>query len=329
MHPANRLGKCIYTSTIGSGQKTVAGSLLDLKQENPLTPGGVTASKGLGLPRVELQNPTKLKMGSASELTGTTEREAHTGLLVYNVSEVAPFCKGLYVWDSQEWKRLQVPCLHFSVSPAGPLFFPSGWNGNEITAQTLTATWALPAATGGWTNVASSSFGKVNFTNAGAITPTTTAWTSPQIITLKPDAMMATEVSDITGNPFLTKESELTFTVTENGRTEKRTVIVNQTNRAITINNLFIPPIIKDPAASTGNAAILRSNSYWKLAQIVPAAQSAFQSVSVATGTTFGNDRNDGNYDQTTINYNIQTGANTSRYSSLVFSDKAPAASPM
>jgi len=91
--------------TIGLDDKPVEGALLQLKDGD--YGNGVNSQRGLGLPRVELSDLTKLKIGNEDELTGTL-REAHIGLVVYNVAE--NFCdvpyigKGVYVWDGEQWQ---------------------------------------------------------------------------------------------------------------------------------------------------------------------------------------------------------------------------------
>lgn len=98
--------------TIGSTQKPMSGSLLDLKED------GVT-NKGLGLPRVKLEHPDYLypmfKGDDDYENNISGSRDiiniAHAGLLVYNMNE--DMCKrlysGLYVWSGIEWISMNGP----------------------------------------------------------------------------------------------------------------------------------------------------------------------------------------------------------------------------
>lgn len=100
--------------TIGSLEAPVSGSLLDLRNVTNGT-DGVTASKGLGLPRVSITNmsPTTNKelAESIGNKTDVYDLNKHIGLLVYNVNE--SFCKyadgydtilaGLHVWDGTRW----------------------------------------------------------------------------------------------------------------------------------------------------------------------------------------------------------------------------------
>lgn len=68
------------------------------------------SSGGLGLPRVELVNTATLQ--PFIPLTDTewvsnqqATKEAHTGLMVYNLKEDADFGKGVYVWDGEKWLK--------------------------------------------------------------------------------------------------------------------------------------------------------------------------------------------------------------------------------
>lgn len=105
--------------TIGSSTAPESGALLQLKDDGTYS-NGETASKGLGLPRVELtdvnnlfpmfeKDGTNYKIGSTT-YTKASEDATHIGLVVYNVNEDAcastPMYKGLYVWDGAEWQFL-------------------------------------------------------------------------------------------------------------------------------------------------------------------------------------------------------------------------------
>lgn len=86
--------------TIGSGIPSVKGALLDLKEHVP-DAAGITATKGLALPRVNLASSTSLApvTGDVNELVG---------LVVYNVNTISDerFCPGPYVWIGTEWTPL-------------------------------------------------------------------------------------------------------------------------------------------------------------------------------------------------------------------------------
>lgn len=88
--------------TIGSGLDPLHGALLDLKEEGE-------TKKGLGMPRVELTDLTKLKMGTADEIT-EDKKEKHVGLVVYNINKIEikenRICPGLHVWDGNQWQPI-------------------------------------------------------------------------------------------------------------------------------------------------------------------------------------------------------------------------------
>lgn len=94
--------------TIGSLEKPRAGALLDLK-DGTLDPSniGITASKGLGLPRVKLikQADTDISV-TISDIPAGSYTGDHTGLLVYNISKEDGMCPGLHVWDGGKWQAL-------------------------------------------------------------------------------------------------------------------------------------------------------------------------------------------------------------------------------
>lgn len=102
----------VYTKgqvTIGSGEQPGIGTLLDLKEKTS-TLDGITATKGLNLPRVKLTNlkpSTPADLASSIGGTGNWDKDEHIGLTVYNMNEnqcaATPILKGLYIWDGTEW----------------------------------------------------------------------------------------------------------------------------------------------------------------------------------------------------------------------------------
>lgn len=94
--------------TIGSGKEPVLGALLDLKEFDP-NPDNATSRRGLALPRVDLSDLTKLKMGTANELVGA-DRDTHIGLMVYNTSKIETpnnrVCPGIHVWSGDGWRPI-------------------------------------------------------------------------------------------------------------------------------------------------------------------------------------------------------------------------------
>lgn len=101
--------------TIGSGNPPAKGVLLDLKEidDAPAQGGGVTANKGLLLPRVKLLNINNLNDIPEADIT-TLKR--YTGLFVYNIDSIN-VQKGLNVWDGTKWvspqAQLQSPLKSF------------------------------------------------------------------------------------------------------------------------------------------------------------------------------------------------------------------------
>ncbi len=89
--------------TIGSLFTPISGALLDLKENEE-----GTATKGLGLPRVELTNKGELYPMFENGYD-IDEKSKHIGLLVYNVKTDA--CEGIYpgvhVWSGSSWVALE------------------------------------------------------------------------------------------------------------------------------------------------------------------------------------------------------------------------------
>lgn len=82
--------------TVGSEKAPIQGALLDLKnyEDGSTQSGGTNATKGLLLPRVELSNLNKLIISGDEILDsdhGGNQYKIHTGLVVFNISVVAPF----------------------------------------------------------------------------------------------------------------------------------------------------------------------------------------------------------------------------------------------
>lgn len=80
------------------------------------------SKKGLGLPRVELQNYSSLQMGTTHNAALEGKELEHTGLLVYNVADEINKCKfdipsnGIYVWDGTKWQGINAEHI---TSPRG------------------------------------------------------------------------------------------------------------------------------------------------------------------------------------------------------------------
>jgi len=103
--------------TIGNNEAPENGALLQLKNIDGVTDNSVNATKGLGLPRVELTDINNLypmftddgtsgyKIGSTS-YTKADEDEKHIGLVVYNINQCTPKGKGIHVWNKEKWVAL-------------------------------------------------------------------------------------------------------------------------------------------------------------------------------------------------------------------------------
>lgn len=101
--------------TIGSTIPPLKGALLDLK-DGTVDPNnlGVTASRGLGLPRVALQaisGDLGKSLDSSVNIEGNLDKDEHIGLVVYNTnkdesSEATRLCPGIHVWNGEKWESL-------------------------------------------------------------------------------------------------------------------------------------------------------------------------------------------------------------------------------
>jgi hypothetical protein len=97
--------------TIGSESNPLIGTLLDLK-ENDMNNGEANSTKGMILPRVFLTETNSLiPMLEGTETDYETLKPAYTGMIVYNVNSMAPFEKGLYIWDGTQWNRMNTSNL--------------------------------------------------------------------------------------------------------------------------------------------------------------------------------------------------------------------------
>lgn len=107
--------------TVGDNKPPVAGAILQLQNQDPSSAGDANATKGLGLPRVELLALTT----SGTDLAATIKdaipspkpsdyvewkKDEHTGLVVYNTVEKTvgtdKIIKGMYVWNGEKWESL-------------------------------------------------------------------------------------------------------------------------------------------------------------------------------------------------------------------------------
>ena len=97
-------------TTIGADIAPVEGAILDLKQQEP-TSANVTATKGMVLPRVQLNNNGK---GNVQPLgnNNAANRRNYVGAIVHNTREFSStpttvgLTSGLYIWTGTEWKLI-------------------------------------------------------------------------------------------------------------------------------------------------------------------------------------------------------------------------------
>lgn len=108
-------------STIGSGEAPEKGALLQLKDKTGVTDGSENATRGVGLPRVQLKDATGDLATTMGATAGSYDNKTHKGLVVY-VPEQFPendpqYCPGVYLWDGSRWAPLFGGCVIFIVGP--------------------------------------------------------------------------------------------------------------------------------------------------------------------------------------------------------------------
>lgn len=91
--------------TIGSSEKPLEGSLLQLQEFANSSVDGKNSNKGLLLPRVAL-TPSADLASTLGAPSGTYNHSDHAGLTVYNLSDNSQFCKGVYLWTGENWERI-------------------------------------------------------------------------------------------------------------------------------------------------------------------------------------------------------------------------------
>ncbi|MDR2495721.1 MAG: hypothetical protein LBD21_01140 [Tannerellaceae bacterium] len=108
--------------TIGSGGLPARAALLDLKSMDAVNPPGATdplnvssVTGGLLLPRVKLLDRYTLEPFIATSdadwqnNASTRLKEMHAGMMVYNISNRAPFRPGVYTWNGDRWMASHRP----------------------------------------------------------------------------------------------------------------------------------------------------------------------------------------------------------------------------
>ncbi|TWP28504.1 hypothetical protein ETU08_08650 [Apibacter muscae] len=322
--------------TIGSLSKPVKGSILDLKAQEP-DANNITAKGGLVLPRVELVDANELTFSDfsiADADNGGNQKLIHTGLTVYNVSEVDPFCKGIYSWNGEEWIPLK-KCANgeFGTGPISvypdTLYVPSGQDKRGITKMTFVVTWKNEKATLQLQNVENSAlYNKVDYQPVDL-----SIYKAPvAIIELMPTSMAPEDVKDEKpGNPFKTNLSNYIFSVSDGSTTQTafKPVIVNQTNKALTVEGKYLhkQKTIASPAVGESISVVsnIHSNAKWKVTNISsPEIVKGLQvdsKVVVLDETIFGSEREDDKANINPLQITLENPSGMSTSASVVLKD--------
>ncbi|MDR2621579.1 MAG: hypothetical protein LBC48_03240 [Dysgonamonadaceae bacterium] len=92
--------------TIGFERVPEEAALLQVKENEPNSPGDATARRGILLPRVKLNSLSDITLISPN---ADPDKIADlTGLLVYNVNKKDEMEEGIYEWNGDEWEQLGI-----------------------------------------------------------------------------------------------------------------------------------------------------------------------------------------------------------------------------
>lgn len=319
--------------TVGSNSQPSKGALLDLKEKIPTDPStdNTTGNLGLAMPRVKLTSITPQDNNLASTITGASlspvwDTQEHIGLTVYHVDQCTFMGAGLYTWNGIEWQKLGSQTPGGAYLSTTTLDFPSGQDLRGISSQTVDVFWRPYSAsiTPPQWQLKTGNYAQANFNSplpTGTLSNTTPGKAS---MIVEPAAMTT---SDISANPFLTKDRLIEFTFAEcNNQTA--TLNVTQTNKALQIKskvmtsfNSLPPPLIYTGAASN-EVMTVRSNAQWKVSanSLSTNSSATIGGFSPSSGTINGSEL----YNSTSVDvdqtYAIN-GGDVSRYSALVFED--------
>lgn len=255
--------------TIGSSSPPPSGAILQLKNIEGGA-NGVTADRGLALPRVKLTDSGNLyPMFSESDgITPTSEYMAnklnidlsHTGLMVFHTDNCSMNGKGVYIWAKDTWQKLgnvEHPRVSLNTSET-IIHLPSGRDLRPLNPSNppiLEVTVGPDGATAVITESATSGLDLVPFTKYPLLSPLPSSTTK---LSLLPDPMdITTEVTD--ANPWFSKESKLTFT-TECGTTD---IVINQTNYALMLSSTMKDTIITFHGINQSHGLTARTNVRW------------------------------------------------------------------
>lgn len=324
--------------TIGSGATSNKGALLDLKEfqdEEEAKQGGITANKGMLLPRVNLSFRDKLQPMYSYESNNTPSSDdliAHTGLTVYNTNKCEPFGAGVYVWDGSKWIEIKAkspipsPSLTIGVDT---LHIPSGMDARQPMKQILTFGWggSSPTFTAPQPELSGSISGGLVFTHPREWLPKSGTWTSsPAELSIWADDMTNATIST---NMWTTRQSKIVFNIPANDcgpALPHKNLLLNQTNYAIiagSANNPVKQIILNN--TTTDDVEIL-SNVPWQANAIADGEWNINDILQKYTTELTDKVSSDGT---TGINYNLTyQGASASpekRYSSAKLILKDPA----
>ena len=255
--------------TIGSPVSPPAGAILQLQNIEGAT-NGVTANRGLALPRVKLTDFNNLypMFAESDGVTPTTEYTtdklnidlSHTGLLVYHTDNCSLNGKGVYVWSKDKWRKMgevELPGVHLNTSGT-IIHLPSGRDLRPLNPSNppiLEVTVGPDGATAAVTESATSALNMVSFTKNPLLSPLPSSTTK---LMLLPDSMdITTEVT--AANPWFSKESKLTFT-TECGTAD---IIINQTNYALMLSTTMRDTMITFHGINQAHGLNVRTNVRW------------------------------------------------------------------
>ncbi|NDV68870.1 FISUMP domain-containing protein [Dysgonomonas sp. 25] len=160
--------------TIGSSEAPAQGALLDLKESG-------TTTKGLGMPRVELNNLTptnNTEFSTSIGGSGNWSMTDHVGLIVYNSKDKAKcpvtesIYKGLYVWDGNKWEGIGIKKPEVPLAPTNE----SEWGTQVLRHPAKAGVYeefisASFGTTGRWmvTNLAASAYDGIHHSTYGTI----------------------------------------------------------------------------------------------------------------------------------------------------------------
>lgn len=213
--------------TIGSSGQPLEGALLQLKEQE-VSGGEFNAFRGLLLPRVNLVEKDMLfpmfeddGSGGYTGKNKSDEDTYHTGLVVYNVNECAPFGIGTYVWNGTEWvgvynlPPLSDPAEVLATIP-NMVSIPSGRDKRYYAARSFTFDFLTNIGNPTWSNFTAAINSGITFGDVGtllqpgnvSVPSAGGSWpTSPATFSVLPNMLAAANITE--RKPWYTKESTI------------------------------------------------------------------------------------------------------------------------